>query len=170
VENKNSGNINLELEEELDKFLDELEDELEKKSKEQNEGIITTTSIVIAIPSILKLISKFGSKINSIISKYTGKNTNREEWFNKLSRIADDLHHLYIEPIKSIVNKFIKDKEKSDKISSLIFHLIVAGFLFASGIETIKAIKTKNLSMTTLESALTAIKTGEIKKFVSKFV
>ena len=86
----------------------------------------------------------------------------------KLGGIADDLHHLYMAPIKGIVSKFIKDKAKADKVSSAIFHVIVATFLVISGATAVKALQAKNLQLSTLEAALTAVKGGEVKAFISK--
>jgi len=86
----------------------------------------------------------------------------------KLGGIADDLHHLYMIPIKKIVSKFIKDKSKDDKVSSAIFHIIVATFLIISGATAVKALQAKNLSLSTLEAALTAVKAGEVKAFLIK--
>jgi hypothetical protein len=70
-------------------------------------------------------------------------------------------------PLEAIVKKFVKDPAKAKKISSGIFHIIVATFLIASGATAIKALQSKNLSLATLEGALSAVKGGEIKQFIS---
>jgi len=90
-----------------------------------------------------------------------------QQWMTKLGHIADELHHLYMAPIESIVKKFVKDPDKAKKISSGIFHVIVATFLIASGATAIKALQSKNLSLATLEAALSAVKGGELKNFIS---
>ena len=59
---------------------------------------------------------------------------------------------------------------KAKKVASGIFHVIVATFLIASGATAIKAIQSKNLSLATLETALSAVKGGEIKAFIEKLV
>ena len=68
-------------------------------------------------------------------------------------------------PILAITKKFIKDEEMAKKVANAIFHAIVATFLIASGATAVKAIQSKNLSLATLESALSAIKGGELKQF-----
>ena len=73
-------------------------------------------------------------------------------------------------PIEAIVKKFIKDEVKAKKVASGIFHVIVATFLIASGATAIKAIQSKNVSLATLETALSAVKGGEIKAFIQKLV
>jgi len=154
-----------------------LEDELEKASKKSqptNEGLLTVASIAIALPAIMGLISKLGKAAGGIVNKMLGKKPDKEsdyqQWMSKLGHIADELHHLYMAPIKGIVKKFIKDPEKADKVASGIFHIIVATFLIASGATAVKALQSKNISLATLEGALSAIKGGELKAFISKLV
>lgn len=163
-----------ELKDEMNMLLSTLDNELNKASKNdniQNEGLLTTASIVIALPAILGLISRIGKIAGNLINKVLGKKpsneSNYQQWMDKLSNIADQLHHLYLEPIEKIVSKFVKDHNKAHNIANGIFHIIVATLLIASGATAIKAFHAKNVSLTTLESALTAIKSGEIKLFIT---
>jgi len=151
-----------------------LEAELNKASaKEQptNEGLLTVASIAIALPAIMGIVAKLGKAAGNIVNKMLGKKPNDatayQQWMGKLSHIADELHHLYMAPIEAVVKKFIKDPAKAHKVASGIFHVIVATFLFASGATAVKALQTKNLSLATLESALAAVKGGEIKTFIT---
>jgi len=48
----------------------------------------------------------------------------------------------------------------------VIFHLIVAGFLVYSGVGALKALTGGDLSLATLEGAMTAVKSREIQKFL----
>ena len=145
-------------------------DKTAEKEQPTNEGLLTIASIAIALPSIMGLVARFGKAAGNIVNKVLGKKPNDEsgyqQWMTKLGHIADELHHLYMSPIESIVKKFIKDETKAKKVASGIFHLIVATFLIASGVTAIKAIQSKNLSLATLETALSAIKGGEIKTFI----
>ena len=148
---------------------DEFEDAAEKK-QDTNEGLLTAASIAIAIPAIMGVVAKFGKWAGKTISKMMGKKPNEEsdynKWMTKLGKISDDLHHLYMKPIEAIVKKFVKDPKKAHKIANIIFHVIVATFLVASGATAVKALQAKNLSLTTLEAALTAVKSGEITAFI----
>jgi hypothetical protein len=154
---------------EMSAILNGLDDELEKASKSTNEGLITVASIAIALPAIMGLVSKFGKAAGNVVNKMLGKKPNDEDdyqqWMGKLGHIADELHHLYMAPIKSIVKKFVKDPKQADKVASGMFHAIVAALLIASGVTAVKALQSKNLSLATLESALSAIKGGELKQF-----
>ena len=145
-----------------------------EKEQPTNEGLLTVASIAIALPAVMGLVAKLGRAAGNMVNKILGKKPNDEaaynQWMAKLGHIADELHHLYMAPIEAIVKKFIKDEVKAKKVASGIFHVIVATFLIASGATAIKAIQSKNLTLATLETALSAVKGGEIKAFIEKLV
>ena len=154
---------------EMSAILKTVETEFNKTSKTTNEGLITIASIAITLPAIMGLIAKFGKAAGNMINKMLGKKPDDEaayqQWMSKLGHIADELHHLYMAPLLSVTKKFVKDEEMAKKIANGIFHAIVATFLIASGATAIKALQSKNLSLATLESALSAVKGGELKDF-----
>jgi len=156
---------------EMSSILKTMDTELEKASKSTNEGLLTVASIAIALPAIMGLVAKFGKAAGNMVNKMLGKKPTDQEayqqWMAKLGHIADELHHLYMVPLEAVVKKFVKDPAKAKKISSGIFHVIVATFLIASGATAVKALQAKNLSLATLEGALSAVKGGEIKQFIS---
>jgi hypothetical protein len=156
---------------EMSSILKTMDTELEKASKSTNEGLLTVASIAIALPAIMGLVAKFGKAAGTMVNKVLGKKPTDQDaynqWMTKLGHIADELHHLYMAPLEVIVKKFVKDPVKAKKISSGIFHVIVATFLIASGVTAVKALQAKNLSLATLEGALSAVKGGEIKQFIS---
>ena len=165
------------IKDEMSAIVKGLDTELTKATeKEQptNEGLLTIASIAIALPAVMGLVAKLGKAAGNMVNKMLGKKPNDEaaynQWMIKLGHIADELHHLYMAPIEAIVKKFIKDDAKAKKVASGIFHVIVATFLVASGATAIKAIQSKNLSLATLEGALSAVKGGEIKDFISKLL
>jgi Flp pilus assembly pilin Flp len=156
---------------EMSAILKSMDTELAKASKSTNEGIITIASIAIALPAVMGLISKFGKAAGAMVTKILGKKPNEDDayqkWMTKLGHIADELHHLYMTPLLGIVKKFVKDESKAKSVASGIFHVIVATFLVASGVTAVKALQAKNLSLATLEGALTAVKSGELKSFIA---
>ena len=156
---------------EMSSILKTMDAELEKASKSTNEGLLTVASIAIALPAIMGLVAKFGKAAGAMVNKVLGKKPTDQDaynqWMTKLGHIADELHHLYMAPLEAVVKKFVKDPAKAKKISSGIFHVIVATFLIASGATAVKALQAKNLSLATLEGALSAVKGGEIKQFIS---
>jgi hypothetical protein len=159
---------------EMSSILKTMDTELDKASKSTNEGLLTIASIAIALPAIMGLIAKFGKAAGAMVNKLLGKKPTDQDaynqWMTKLGHIADELHHLYMAPIEAIVKKFIKDPAKAKKVSSGIFHVIVATFLIASGATAVKALQSKNLSLATLETALSAVKGGELKQFISQLM
>jgi Flp pilus assembly pilin Flp len=156
---------------EMSDVLKSMETELEKASKSTNEGLLTVASIAIALPAVMGLIAKFGKAAGNMVNKILGNKPNEDDayqkWMTKLGHIADELHHLYMVPLLGIVKKFVKDESKAKSIASGIFHVIVATFLVASGVTAVKALQAKNLSLATLEGALTAVKSGELKSFIA---
>jgi Flp pilus assembly pilin Flp len=162
---------------EMSAIIKGLDTELTKATeKEQptNEGLLTIASIAIALPAVMGLVAKLGKGASTMVNKLLGKKPDEKsaynQWMAKLGHIADELHHLYMAPIESIVKKFIKDEAKAKMVASGIFHVIVATFLIASGVTAVQAIQSKNLSLATLETALSAVKGNEIKTFITKLV
>jgi len=157
---------------EMSAILKGMETELEKASESTNEGLLTVASIAIALPAIMGLVARFGKSAGKMVNQILGKKPTDQDayqqWMNKLGHIADELHHLYMAPLTAIVKKFVKEEEKAKKIASGIFHVIVATFLVASGATALKALQAKNISLATLESALSAVKGGEINQYISK--
>jgi len=151
-----------------------VEDALEDESKKQKEGVLTTTSLVLALPTILGLIARFGKTVTGIINRTIGKKpTNQTEankYFQQMGHLADELYKLYLKPIELIVKRFVKDPTKAKKISNFLFHVIIAIMLLASGITAVKALQSKELSLATLETALTAVKSNEVKSYITKLL
>jgi hypothetical protein len=156
-------------------FIGGMEDALEDKTKDQKESaILTTSSLLLALPAILGLIARLGKAMSSIIKRTIGtasQNQNdSEKYFQQMGRIADELHHLYIKPIELIVRRFVKDPAKANKTANAIFHIIVAIMMIASGVSAVKALQAKSINLATLETALAAVKGGEVKTYISKLV
>jgi Flp pilus assembly pilin Flp len=151
-----------------------IEDELEDQSKDQKEGALTVASIALATPAVLGLVARFGRSAANIINRTLGKKPEgqgeAEKYFQQMSRIADELHHLYVKPLELIVRRFVKDETKAKKISNFLFHVIIAIMLLASGITAVKALQSKEISLATLETALTAVKGGELKSYITKLL
>ena len=158
----------------MSSLIDGIEGELEDASKEQKEGVLTTAGIALALPAILGLISRFGKAATGIVRRIMGKKPTQqndaERYFQQMGRVADELHGLYMKPLELIVRRFVKDETKAKKVSNFLFHVIVGIMLLASGVTAVKAIQSKKLSLATLETALTAIKGGELKNYITKLV
>lgn len=143
------------------------------KADDPKEGLLTTASLLVALPAILGLIARLGRNASKLVRQIFGAKPEdpsaAEKYFQDMGKLADQLHHLYIRPIEAIVHKFVKDPKKAHNIANAIFHVIVAIFLIASGVTAIKALQAKNISLASLESALAAVKGGEVKEYLTKF-
>jgi len=162
------------LKSQMSAFIDGMEHAIEDKAKTQDESVVTAASLVLALPAILGLIARLGKTVSSIIKRTIGTasqhQTDSEKYFQQMGRIADELHHLYIKPIELVVKRFVKDPTKAQKAASAIFHVIIAVMCIASGISAIKALQSKEISMASLESALSAVKGGEVKNYITKLL
>lgn len=142
------------------------------KADDPKEGLLTTASLIVALPAILGLIARLGRSASKLVRQYFGAKPEdpsaAEKYFQDMGKLADQLHHLYIRPIEAIVHKFVKDPKKAHNIANAIFHVIVAIFLIASGVTAVKALQAKNISLASLESALAAVKGGEVKQYLTK--
>lgn len=151
-----------------------IEDTLEDTTKQQKEGVLTTAGIALAMPAILGLVARFGKAVVGIVNRTLGKKPTQqgdtEKYFQQMGRIADELHHLYVKPLELVVRRFVKDDTKAKKISNFLFHVIIAIMLLASGITAVKALQSKELSLATLETALAAVKGGEVKNYITKLL
>lgn len=155
-------------------LIDGIEDELEDASKEQKEGVLTYAGVALALPAILGLVARFGKAVTGIVNRTIGKKPegqgDAEKYFQQMGRIADELHGLYKKPLELVVKRFVKDDIKAKKVSNFLFHTIIAIMLLAAGITAVKAIQSKELSLATLETALAAVKGGEVKNYITKLL
>jgi len=158
----------------MSSLIHNIETTLNDKTKEQKESILTVASLALALPAILGLVARFGKAATNIVTKVLGKKPTQqndaEKYFQQMGRIADELHHLYMKPIEILMKKFIKDPVKAQKVAHFVFHVIIGIMLLASGITAFKALKAKEISLATLETALVSIKGGEIKNYITKLL
>lgn len=180
IKPENEVNLNI-IKPDLNSIIKTFQSDLNNISKEnqnQNDlneaGIMTTAGILLTVPAILGLVSRLGkvvkSKVDDLLGKKPTSQDGMDEYLIKMSKVADDLHHLYLTPIEKTVGLMVKDKTKAHKIANIILHIIIGIFCLSAGITAVKALQTNNISLSLLESALTAIKGGEIKEFITKMI
>ena len=98
---------------------DIFKDELEKASKQQNEAILTTLALVIAIPGFLKSVAKSAE----ILSKKMGinlKKKNDKAWYKIVEEFANKIDDYIETPFNAILKPVIKDDVKRKKIIKFI--------------------------------------------------
>lgn len=97
---------------------DIFKDELEKASKQQNEAILTTLALVLAIPGFLKSVAK----IAETIATKTGISVEKDKtaWYKILEKFADKIDDYIETPFNIILKPVIKDDVKRKKIVKFI--------------------------------------------------
>lgn len=184
LERKQDDELTGELEDAVDQAFSDLLSSLEnvkpESKKAQNEAIgLATAGAVLATPAIIKIIGKTIKTIADKAGSLMGstKPSSASAYGAKLIEVAEELHHLYVAPIKAVVNKLFPNKPDAWKEAwaNRLFHLVIAAFLVSSGTGAISALKTAatdgsaggHLVLGTLESAMTAIKTQELWAFLA---
>lgn len=142
----------------------------QKKKQVKQEGLITTTiGIALALPSILEIIKKLGlAAVKAFKAAFKIPQDNKtipEKFFQEVGYFAEELHHTYIGTLEYLFNRYIDSPKLSKKLANITLHAIIAYFLFTAGVTALKAFKTKNLALGTLEGLLTAIKSQELRIF-----
>lgn len=131
--------------------------------------------ITLALPAILKYVGKAINWGTPKIKKLIGISgeTDETKIGNAFINASEWLHENYLKPIKWAVTKMSKKYELNlsgdqiEKVSNLIFHVIIAGFMAYSGFSVIKELGTGSYDLAALESALVAIKRKELSKFLT---
>ena len=125
----------------------------------------------MAIPALMELIGN----ISSSVSKKLGLSGETGE---KIAHIGHDLHEKMIGMIRKGLDKTIfkipalakLDDSKKDKITKAIHILIVASLAVNSGVEAVNALKAGHAGLSGVETALAAVKGGEVKAFLIDLV
>jgi len=111
-----SEQISAEIGNELDNIF---KDELNKASQQQNEAVLTTLALTLAIPGFLKGVAK----IAEIISKKKGinlKKKNNKSWYKILEEFAEKIDTYVETPFNIILKPIVSDDAKRKKIVSFI--------------------------------------------------
>lgn len=138
-------------------FIDDLSD----VKRDVKEGApLVVAGISLALPEITKLVGRAAKKLSSVI----GRTGNTGE---KIIKVADKLHHAITGAIKKVLKGMgAKDGSTLDKFVNGLYHLLVASLMLASGAGSIKAFKAGKIVMSSLEAALTAVKSNEVGRFL----
>lgn len=126
---------------------DIFKDELNKASEQQNEAILTTITLIAAIPGFLKAISKIAENI----SKKQGIDLrkNNESWYKVLYNFADKIDTYIDTPFNFILKPLIKDDVKRKKILSIIKGACIITMAILGSIDISKTPEITNIIKTT---------------------
>ncbi len=155
----------------LASLADEIEDVLQQASKEgqadkqaQNEAILTTTALILAIPGIIKTTAK----IIGIIAKKAGidlKKKRTPAWHKIVEETAERVDSYLDKPFNTILKPFVSDDQKRKKIANILKALTligmsVAGSINPSDITKVKSVLSNLVGETTTEALQTAYERG----------
>lgn len=156
----------------------------EEQKRQMNEAVLSVTfviSLILGAPSIVKAITKaIGWVYKKIKKLFGGKEESKVA--ERIIQLSEKWHHAYITTLRHVLKMGgifkaagIKDKEKQEKATEVVFYTIILGFAVHGGFTTAKSImhmiqhsSTSHAHITTMEAVLTAIKSNEVKNFITQ--
>lgn len=158
----------------------QLTEEQRQQLNEAGLSIPFIIGIVMAAPSVIKIIVKAVGWIIKKVKKLFGKSEEPSEAVEKLIEFTEKWHKAYIKVIKKALefggvfkSAGIESEKNQEMAAEAVFYTIVFGFAVYSGLASGKIIinsmqeaSLKNIEMGIVEGVMTAIKSGEIKEFL----
>ncbi len=126
---------------EIGKEIDDIfKDELEKASKQLEEGVLTATALVLALPGMLNMISKIAQAISK--KYYKGidlKKQDPKKWYNVLDKFSAKADTYVGKPFDLILKPMISDDAKRKKVVNLLKGLTIATLSVLGSVDISKA-------------------------------
>jgi len=156
-------NVDADIEKGLKMAFAGIERDIESNKEKLTESAgLAIAGTALAIPELMKIIASV-AKATSRFFGGSGKTA------DKVAAVADKLHHFLVGLIEKALKVLgMKDTDVIHKTANIIFHVIVASLMIASGYAAVKAFKASNISAATLEGSLAAVKNGEVQRFIEK--
>jgi hypothetical protein len=135
-----------------DELADKLEDELDSASAIQEEIVLSIVAYVMLSNGIMGLLSKLVKRISK---KYDfGKGQAAAEKIENFVK-ANDKRFMF--PIRKAVGLFTKDEKQINKVTHILFALVVLLMAFNAGIEVFDLIKDSEFMQSSVNSLRTAV-------------
>jgi len=156
-------NVDADIEKGLKMAFAGIERDIENNKEKLTESAgLAIAGTALAIPELMKIIAS----VAKATSKFFGGSGKTAD---KVAAVADKLHHFLVGLIEKALKVLgMKDTDVIHKTANIIFHVIVASLMIASGYAAVKAFKASNISAATLEGSLAAVKNGEVQRFIEK--
>ena len=140
----------------------------DQQTVELDEGILFGLGVTLAAPAIVKIFTGIAKVFGNSIQGWTGSDPGINRVADKIIKMADEAHHLFQKPIKYFVTKVlrIKDKDKVDQATGILYNLLVGFLMIYSGVGAAKAVEAGKTTLAGFEGALAAIKGGEVTAFI----
>jgi len=135
-----------------DELADKLEDELDSASAIQEEIVLSIVAYVLLSNGIMGLLGKLVKRISK---KYDfGKGQAAAEKIENFVK-ANDKRFMF--PIRKAVGLFTKDEKQINKVTHILFALVVLLMAFNAGIEVFDLIKDSEFMQSSVNSLRTAV-------------
>ena len=135
-----------------DELADKLEDELDSASAIQEEIVLSIVAYVMLSNGIMGLLSKLVKRISK---KYDfGKGQAAADKIENFVK-ANDKRFMF--PIRKAVSLFTKDEKQINKVTHILFALVVLLMAFNAGIEVFDLIKDSEFMQSSVNSLRTAV-------------
>lgn len=153
---------------------------------------VSIVGILLALPKLVEVLAKGLGKLVSVFKKFIkpGEAKGNEEGVAaKIIEFTHKWHKTYIKGLKWMLKMSgafdkagIEEEATQMKVAEMVYYIIVAGLAVYSGIQAAGAFKTAIQTATTkglegaasgfstasMESALAAVKSGEVRDFIAK--
>ena len=147
-------------------------------------GVLVIISTLLAAPKIIELLGRGISKVVKLFRKIFKKNSTDEvDTAKRIIEFSHKWHNVYIKLFEVILSKSgilkkagITDKNDVRKAAEVVYYTVVAGLAVASGVGSISAFKTAlqttsgSFSMGVFEAVMAAVKSAEVRKFLTKVI
>lgn len=135
-----------------DELADKLEDELDSASAIQEEIVLSIVAYVMLSNGIMGLLGKLVKRISK---KYDfGKGQAAADKIENFVK-ANDKRFMF--PIRKAVSLFTKDEKQINKVTHILFALVVLLMAFNAGIEVFDLIKDSEFMQSSVNSLRTAV-------------
>lgn len=122
---ENDANLDSTISSALSGLDDIVKNEFTKASKQENEGILTTTALAIAIPGIVNGIGKIAQLIAQK-GKINLAKKNDPAWYMVIQRVTEKIDDYLDTPLNFAIKPFIQDEEKRKKVAKILKALVLA--------------------------------------------
>lgn len=156
----------------------------EKQKRQMNEAVLSVTfiiSLILGAPSLIKSITKAIGWVYKKIKKLFG-GKEESDVAEKIIQLSEKWHQAYITTLRYVLKMGgvfkaagMDDKKKQEKATEVVFYTIILGFAIHGGFTTVKSImkmiehsSASHAHITTMEAVLTAIKSKEVKNFITQ--
>jgi len=162
----------------LNGFEDVVKDELKKIHQQQNEAILSTAALALAVPgiakAIIRLIEGFKKKYNFSLSK----NSDSKSWLKIIEEIADKIDNKLNTPFNIILKPFIQDEVNRKKIAGILKGIFLLALSVGSDLSTAPTLYAKiqtllqgtGIDVTQNVVATNAEKIGELLKKAINYI